>query len=94
MMMSVALAIRCSVLQSDTLHFPDSDAASLAILNDSSIVYGKDGEGKSSSPQTVREVGHWFVRPDKVIRHVAVLETCSLSPPSQESQAYTVRSNS
>lgn len=42
--------MRCNGLQSDTLHFPDSDAASQASLSDSSVECVKDGEGESSSP--------------------------------------------
>lgn len=70
MMMCADFTMRCSVLQSDTLHFPDSDAASQASLKDSSVECGKDGERESSSPQTVQKVGHGIVRADKVIRHV------------------------
>lgn len=91
----------CSTLQSETLQLHnnhlyntilDSDAASQDTLSDSSVECGLVGEGESSFPNSMQEVGHGIVSPDKVIRR-AVLETCRLSQSPQESYGEPGKSN-
>lgn len=61
-----------------TIAIPGNHAANQDTFNDSCVECGKDGEGESSSPQSVQEL--WDQQSHQTC---AVLETCSLSPCPQ-----------